>query len=77
MSPEEFAAKSYDYIIVGGGTAGLAIASRLSEDENITVGVLEAGASHLDDPLVTIPGLGVRTLSNPAHDWCLRTVPQV
>lgn len=34
---------SYDYIIVGGGTAGLALASRLSENPNIQIAVVEAG----------------------------------
>lgn len=34
---------TYDYVIVGGGTAGLALAHRLSEDRTSTVAVVEAG----------------------------------
>jgi choline dehydrogenase-like flavoprotein len=43
ISATDFAAKSFDYIIVGGGTAGLALAARLTENPSITVGVIEAG----------------------------------
>lgn len=48
--------KTFDYIVVGGGTAGLVVASRLSEDPSISVLVVEAGTDHLDDALVLTPG---------------------
>ncbi|KAK8109067.1 GMC oxidoreductase [Apiospora sp. TS-2023a] len=66
----------FDYIIVGGGTAGLAVASRLSEDETVRVLVIEAGADHSGDPLVSMPGGLVGQFGNPEYDWNFRTVPQ-
>src|ERR1700733_2481312 len=54
--PASFASSSYDYIIVGAGTAGLALATRLSESGQYTVGVLEAGGSGLDVPIIDTPG---------------------
>lgn len=45
----------FDYIVVEGGTAGLVVASRLSEDTDIRVLVVEAGADRSSDPLILTP----------------------
>lgn len=66
----------FDYIIVGGGTAGLALASRLSEDPNINVGVLEAGEAKIDDPTILTPLLFTKLPGNHDYDWMMKTVPQ-
>lgn len=76
-SAEDFNEHSYDYIIVGGGTAGLAVAARLTENPDVTVGVLEAGANKLDDILVDCPAMFLQMFSNPEYDWQHKTVPQV
>lgn len=68
-------AEVFDYIIVGGGQAGLAVASRLSEDPSLTVLVLEAGGSGLNNPGISIPGLIGTTLGTDI-DWKYTTVPQ-
>ena len=70
--PEQF-----DFIIVGGGTAGLVLASRLTEDAHRKVLVLEAGPNRLNDPNIRVPGFSRRTYSNPDYDWNFMSVPQV
>ncbi|OAG07777.1 alcohol oxidase [Paraphaeosphaeria sporulosa] len=76
MSPEEFTETPYDYVVIGGGTAGLVVAARLSEDPNVTVGVLEAGDDRLDDPLVDAPNLFLQLWDKPEYDWSYKTMPQ-
>lgn len=69
--------KDFDFIIVGGGTAGLVLANRLTGDSDVHVLVLEAGSNRLEDSRITCPGLTAALYDNPEFDWMFRTVPQV
>jgi choline dehydrogenase-like flavoprotein len=70
------AADEYDFVIIGGGTSGLVVANRLSEDPNVQVLVLEAGENHVNDPRVMIPALCM-SLQGSEADWNFETTPQV
>ncbi len=65
---------SYDYIIVGGGSAGSALASRLSEDPSIKVLLLEAGGS-ADGMLFRMPA-GFAKMTKGVASWGWSTTPQ-
>ncbi|KAK5105992.1 hypothetical protein LTS08_000108 [Lithohypha guttulata] len=73
---DEFTAQKYDYIVVGGGTAGCVVAARLTEDPNITVGVIEAGANRMDDVNVLTPSLYPTLIGRDKYDWCMTSIPQ-
>lgn len=76
-SVEQFLEQTYDFVVVGGGTAGLAIAARLTENPNVTVGVIEAGKNRLGDMFVDTPAMFLQMLGNPEYDWMMFTTPQV
>jgi choline dehydrogenase-like flavoprotein len=67
--------ETFDYVIVGAGSAGCVLAARLSEDPGATVCLLEAGKRDTS-PLIRIP-LGIAALvPRRLHNWAFKTAPQ-
>jgi len=67
-------ARDYDYVIVGGGSAGCVLAARLSEDKNVSVLLVEAGGADRN-PLFHIPA-GFAKMTKGIASWGYSTVPQ-
>ncbi|MBT6275019.1 MAG: choline dehydrogenase [Chromatiales bacterium] len=66
--------ETFDYIIVGTGTAGSVIAHRLCEDIKTQVCVLEAGGRDTN-PFIHIPAGFMKTITDPSVNWLYETLP--
>lgn len=68
-------AESFDYIVIGAGSAGCLMANRLSQDPKSRVLLVEAGGTD-DYPWIHIPIGYLYCINNPRTDWCFRTQPE-
>jgi choline dehydrogenase len=66
---------SFDYVIVGAGTAGCVLAGRLSEDPASRICLIEAGGSDRH-PLVSTPSMVAAAIADKSLNWRFETVPQ-
>ena len=67
--------QTYDYIVIGGGTAGCVVAARLAEDPDARILLLEAGPSDRHWT-IRIPGAMGHNYEGGPFNWALHTVPQ-
>jgi choline dehydrogenase-like flavoprotein len=65
----------FDYVVVGGGSAGCAVAARLAEDPAVRVCLIEAGGSGRSF-LIDTPALLAVTVPRKLHNWAFETEPQ-
>lgn len=68
-------AGGFDYVIAGGGTAGCVLAARLSEDPDVTVCLLEAGPTDVDDDAILVLSEWMHLLDS-GYDWDYPVEPQ-
>lgn len=65
---------TFDYVIIGAGSAGCVLANRLSEDAETSICVLEAGPTDWH-PYIHLPAGFIKTFYNSSINWCYQQEP--
>jgi choline dehydrogenase len=66
--------RTTDFIVVGGGSSGAVVASRLSEEKRFHVALLEAGGWD-SSPFIRIPAGSIKAIMNPEYNWFYQAEP--
>jgi len=66
---------TFDYVVVGAGTGGCVVASRLAEDPAVRIALIEAGPDHTH-PFIHIPATVGAAIATPKLNWRFLTSPQ-
>ena len=75
LSGGQLVTDTFDFVVVGGGSGGCAVAGRLSEDPQTSVALLDAGGKN-DNWVVTTPFALVLMVAGNVNNWAFNTVPQ-
>ena len=65
---------AFDYLIVGGGTAGSLIARRLADNPSVTVCIIEGGPAYEDDQKVLMLNESLGLVGDPKYDYTIRSL---
>ncbi|KAF8993243.1 alcohol oxidase [Cyathus striatus] len=71
-----FLETEFDFLVLGGGSAGTVVAARLAENPAVKIGILEAGNFLPHDPVINTPGYAGMGIGNPSYDWRFLSIPQ-
>jgi choline dehydrogenase len=72
----ELGLSHFDYVVVGGGTSGLLVANRLSQDPGVTVAIIDPGSDQRLNPTIRASAPLEPLLTSKVTNWKYKSSPQ-